>query len=175
MDRLIGATNAFNDKINLVRSQLTGKFDTIPNTAEQYKAANTAWAIIGDGNYGEGSAREHAALQPRFLGCKLVLSRSFARIHETNLKKQGVLPLVFANPADYDRIGESSRLSTLDLAELAPERPVHVRVTNQAGSFVIECTHTMSANQIGWFKAGSALNSLKVGVSDSVHPSTSGV
>jgi aconitate hydratase len=117
------------------------------------------WAVVGDENYGEGSSREHAAMSPRYLGCAMVLVRSFARIHETNLKKQGILPLTFADPADYDRIDADDRLSVTGLAGLTPGRPVTVTLTKRDGRTVqIRANHTLTAEHIEWFKAGSALN-----------------
>jgi len=116
------------------------------------------WAAIGDENMGEGSSREHAAMEPRFRGCRLTLARSFARIHETNLKKQGVLALTFADPADYDRIGEDDRLGTQGLADIAPNQAVTVTVTTSDGDvWTFQGNHTMNDEQIGWFRAGSAL------------------
>jgi aconitate hydratase len=116
------------------------------------------WAAVGDENMGEGSSREHAAMEPRFRGCLMTLARSFARIHETNLKKQGVLALTFADPADYDRIGEDDRLGTQGLADIAPNQPVTVTVTKPGGEmWTFEANHTMNDEQIGWFRAGSAL------------------
>jgi aconitase A len=155
---LIGATNAFTGKVNEIKNFSTGKVDTIPNVGFDYKAKNIPWAIIADSNYGEGSAREHAAMQPRFLGCKMVISRSFARIHETNLKKQGILPLTFKNPSDYERIPEDALLSTRGLESLAPDSRVVLIVKSGTDTFEVELLHTMSTDQIGWFKAGSALN-----------------
>ncbi|KAJ2999504.1 aconitate hydratase [Globomyces sp. JEL0801] len=156
---LIGATNAYNGKVNLITNELSGKEDTIPNVAFDYKAKNIPWAIIADWNYGEGSAREHAAMQPRYLGCKVVITRSFARIHETNLKKQGILPLVFKNPDDYDLIPQGSLLSTKGITNLAPQSPVKLIVKpKDQDSFEIDLIHTMSEDQIDFFKAGSALN-----------------
>lgn len=156
---LIGATNAFNSKVNSTFNECSKQYDTIPNTAFQYKKEGIPWAVIADWNYGEGSAREHASLQPRFLGCKTVISRSFARIHETNLKKQGILPLTFRDPADYDLIEEGSVLSTVGLSELSPGSVISLRVVQRDGSeIMLSLVHSMSIDQILWFKAGSALN-----------------
>ena len=117
---------------------------------------------VGDENYGEGSSREHAAMEPRFMGAKAVIVRSFARIHETNLKKQGVLPLTFADPATYEEVGELDRISVLGLARLAPDQPVRCRIRRPDGSTLdFECTHTLSEEHIGWFRAGSALNLIR--------------
>jgi aconitate hydratase len=120
------------------------------------------WIVIGDENYGEGSSREHAAMSPRYLGCKVVIVRSFARIHETNLKKQGILPLTFAKASDYELFEQADRLTVRGLAALAPGKPVEVVIHKPGGKTVsIQCHHTMTDEQIGWFKAGSALNALK--------------
>ncbi|KAJ3123230.1 aconitate hydratase [Physocladia obscura] len=164
---LIGAVNAFSGKVNSVVDEFTGKEDTIPNVARNYKAKHAAWTVIGDWNYGEGSAREHAALQPRYLGCPLIISRSFARIHETNLKKQGVIPITFANPDDYDLIREGSAISTIGLTELAPGSSISLKVKSRDGSDATEIpmAHTLSADQIAWIKAGSALNLIRNQVS----------
>ncbi len=116
----IGAINAENGKANSVRNQLTGEYGSVPDVARAYKAAKVPWIVLGDENYGEGSSREHAAIEPRYLGGRAVLTRSFARIHETNLKKQGILPLTFANPADYDRISGDDRITIEGLRSLAP-------------------------------------------------------
>ncbi|KAJ3184367.1 aconitate hydratase [Gaertneriomyces sp. JEL0708] len=156
---LIGATNAFNGQVNSVRNFITGSEDTIPNVARHYKAEGIPWVVVADSNYGEGSAREHAALQPRYLGCRAIVSRSFARIHETNLKKQGILPLTFADPADYDRIPENATISTRGLVDITPGSQVVLIVSPASGApFEVNVCHTMSADQIEWFKAGSALN-----------------
>jgi aconitate hydratase len=121
------------------------------------------WCAVGDANYGEGSSREHAAMEPRYRSGAVILARSFARIHETNLKKQGILPLTFYDPATYDEIGERDRISLLDLAALAPDRPVQCRITKPGGSTVgFSCTHTFSAEQIAWFAAGGALNLIRL-------------
>lgn len=134
----------------------------IPEVARHYKQENQPWVVIGDTNYGEGSSREHAAMSPRFLGCKAVIVRSFARIHETNLKKQGILPFTFANPADYARIKLYDRVSISDLHKLEPEKTVTMVITHTDGSKEeIELIHTMTQEQIEWFKAGSALNLIK--------------
>jgi aconitate hydratase len=120
------------------------------------------WCAVGDTNYGEGSSREHAAMEPRFRGGVVILARSFARIHETNLKKQGILPLTFADPAVYDEIGERDRISLFDLGALTPDRPVQCRITKPDGSTVgFSCTHTFGADQLEWFAAGSALNVIR--------------
>ncbi len=144
------------------KNQLTGAVEPLPEIARAYHAAGRRWAFIGDSNTGEGSSREHAAMEPRYRGCVLALARSFARIHETNLKKQGVLALTFDDGDDYDRIGEDDRLAVRRLAELAPGRPVRVEVTTSQGTvWGFAGRHTLSADQIEWFRAGSALNVIR--------------
>jgi aconitate hydratase len=157
---LIGAINSENGKANSVRNVITGQYAGVPEVARSYKSAGLGWVVIGDENYGEGSSREHAALEPRFLGGKVILTKSFARIHETNLKKQGMLPLCFAKAEDYDRISPTDRISILKLGEqLQPGKNVTLAIKKSDGStFNVECTHTMNSSQIEWFKAGSALN-----------------
>ncbi len=159
---LIGAVNAFNGETNKVKNQLTGEYGEVPATARAYKAAGKRWVIVGDENYGEGSSREHAAMEPRHLGCAAVIVRSFARIHETNLKKQGILPLTFVDPADYDKVQEDDRFDIRGLADLAPGRDLSVTLTHGDGSTdTFPVAHTMTEEQISWFKAGSALNKIK--------------
>lgn len=159
---LIGAVNAFNESTNSVKNQLTGEYGPVPATQRQYKSEGIPTIVVGDHNYGEGSSREHAAMEPRFLGVKAVLVKSFARIHETNLKKQGMLGLTFANEADYDKIQEDDTINFLDLDEFAPDKSLHLEFVHADGSKdVIEAQHTYNAQQIGWFKAGSALNLIK--------------
>jgi len=155
----LGAVSAYHDGIvGEGKNQLTGGMLGFPDIAKAYHEADVAWAAIGDENMGEGSSREHAAMEPRFRGCVMTLARSFARIHETNLKKQGILALTFADPADYARIGEDDRLGTRGLADLAPNEPVTVTVTKPDGDvWTFAANHTMNDDQIGWFKAGSAL------------------
>jgi len=156
---LIGATNAENGEANKVKNQLTGEFGPVPTVARAYKAKGVPWVVLGDENYGEGSSREHAALEPRHLGGRAIIVKSFARIHETNLKKQGMLPLTFANPADYDRISGDDRLSILGLNNITPGKPLTVHVKSKSGKeFDIQVNHTFNEGQIEWFKAGSALN-----------------
>ncbi len=158
----IGATNAFTGEIGKGTNVLTNeKGVPYPEVAKSYKAKGQGWVVIGDENYGEGSSREHAAMSPRFLGCKAIIVRSFARIHETNLKAQGVLPLTFADPTAYDQIGENDRLSITGLGKLAPGSDISLVVKSDKGSKTFAVKHTMTAQQIAWFKAGSALNSLK--------------
>jgi len=159
---LSGAVNAENGKTNCVKNIVTGVEDEVPKTARYYKANNVPWVVIGDQNYGEGSSREHAALCPRHLGGVAVIVRSFARIHETNLKKQGILPLTFADPADYDKIQPHHRVN-INLENFAPGTQLTLTVTDPSNgtSFPVTLNHTFNAGQIGWFKAGSALNLMK--------------
>jgi aconitate hydratase len=156
---LIGAVNDFNGKTNLVKNQLTGDYGEVPATARNYKAAGKGSVVVGDENYGEGSSREHAAMEPRHLNVKAILVRSFARIHETNLKKQGMLAITFANPLDYDKIMEEDMIDIIGLKEMAPGKPLTV-VLHHAGGKTDEfpVNHTYNKNQIEWFKAGAALN-----------------
>jgi len=159
---LIGAVNAFGEAINQVTNQLDGSKGEVPQVARAYKAAGLKWVVIGDENYGEGSSREHAAMEPRHLGGAAVIVRSFARIHETNLKKQGLLPLTFARGADYDKVREDDRIDLIGLAKLAPGKPVTMVLNHKDGTkeeVVLE--HTFTDEQISWFKAGSALNKIK--------------
>ncbi|MBK6342564.1 MAG: aconitate hydratase [Flavobacteriales bacterium] len=159
---LIGATNAFNGETDKVKSQLTGEYGPVPATQRGYKAAGVPSIIVGDHNYGEGSSREHAAMQPRHLGVSAVLVKSFARIHETNLKKQGMLALTFSNEADYDRIQEDDRIDFTDLTAFAPGKPLTLVFKHKGGSSdTIACNHTYNAQQIEWFKAGGALNIIR--------------
>ncbi|MBE0642510.1 MAG: aconitate hydratase [Bacteroidetes bacterium] len=154
----IGAINEYNGVPNKVKNQITGEYDEVPNVARAYKAAGDGWVVIGDENYGEGSSREHAAMEPRHLGGKAIIVKSFARIHETNLKKQGMLPLTFADPADYAKIQEDDRIK-LDVASLAPATQMTMTVMHADGSSdTVMLNHTMNAQQIEWFHAGSALN-----------------
>jgi aconitate hydratase len=159
---LIGAVNSFNDETNKVKNQLDGSYGEVPATARAYKAANVPSIVVGDHNYGEGSSREHAAMEPRHLGVRAVLVKSFARIHETNLKKQGMLGLTFANEADYDKIQEDDTFNFIDLNEFAPNKPLTIEVVHKDGSKdVIKANHTYNEQQIEWVKAGSALNLIK--------------
>ncbi|KAH6565722.1 hypothetical protein BASA62_007080 [Batrachochytrium salamandrivorans] len=156
---LIGAINIANNEANSVKNLLTDKFEAVPKTARDYKAKGMKWIVIGDQNYGEGSSREHAALEVRHLGGVAVIVRSFARIHETNLKKQGMLPLTFADPKDYDRVDPTDKVSILGLTTFSPGKPLTLRAKKQDGSSIdIKLNHTFNAGQIDWFKAGSALN-----------------
>jgi len=159
---LTGAVNAFGGDTNNVKNQLTGAYGEVPAVARAYKAAGVPTVVVGDSNYGEGSSREHAAMQPRFLGVAAVLVKSFARIHETNLKKQGMLGLTFANESDYDLIQEDDRFHFVDLADFAPGKPLTIEVEHADGSKdTIMANHTYNAQQIDWFRAGSALNLIK--------------
>ncbi len=164
----LGAVNAFSAAdgseyaTGQGKSQIDGSVKPFPELAEDYHAAGIRWVVIGDENMGEGSSREHAAMEPRFRNGVVALARSFARIHETNLKKQGMLPLTFCDPADYDRIGEDDRIAVRGLASLAPEKPVLVEVTRPGGETIsFHADHTFSSDQIEWFKAGSALNIIR--------------
>lgn len=161
---LIGAVNAFNQKTNNVKNQLTGEYGEVPAVQRAYKAAGVPSIVVGDHNYGEGSSREHAAMEPRHLGVKAVLVKSFARIHETNLKKQGMLALTFANEADYDKIQENDTINFLDLKEFAPGKQLTLEFVHADGSKdIIMANHTYNEGQIGWFVAGSALNLIAAG------------
>jgi aconitate hydratase len=155
----LGAINAFTGKAGETKNLFTGEYKKVAEVAREYKAKNTGWVVVGDENYGEGSSREHAAMEPRHLGGKAIIVRSFARIHETNLKKQGMLPLTFANPADYDKIQEDDRISLIGVKELAPGSTIKMIMKHADGTTdEAILNHTMNENQIAWFKAGSALN-----------------
>ncbi len=159
---LIGAINAFTEETNSVKDLLSGEYGEVPAVARHYKAEGLRWVVVGDENYGEGSSREHAAMCPRHLGCAAVIVRSFARIHETNLKKQGVLPLTFIDPADYDKVQEGDRMDIIGLADLAPNQPVTMVLHHaDGGKDEVMLNHTMTEEQIAWFVAGSALNKIK--------------
>lgn len=154
----IGAINAFNNKMNSVKNLLTGNYDEVPKVARDYKAKGIGWIVAGEENYGEGSSREHAAMEPRFLGGKVIIVKSFARIHETNLKKQGMLPLTFLNPGDYEKIREDDKF-TLNISEFNEEKPLHLTINHSDNTAeIIELNHSFNKQQIEWFKAGSALN-----------------
>lgn len=156
---LMGAVNAFNGQTNHVWNCLTGTYEAVSAVAKQYKAADMASIVVAEENYGEGSSREHAAMEPRFLNVRVILAKSFARIHETNLKKQGMLALTFADKTDYDKIQEQDRISVTGLKEFAPGRPLQIVVTHKDGSTdIFAANHTYNEMQIRWFKAGSALN-----------------
>ncbi len=159
---LIGAVNKFNGETNKVKSQITGEYGEVPATQRTYKEAGIPTVVVGDHNYGEGSSREHAAMEPRHLGVKVVLVKSFARIHETNLKKQGMLGLTFANEADYEKILEDDTFNFIDLKDFAPNKDLTIEVVHADGSKdTIVANHTYNAQQIEWFKNGSALNLIK--------------
>jgi aconitate hydratase len=159
---LIGAVNFYNEKTDSVKNQLTGEYGPVPATQRAYKAAGIGSIVIGDENYGEGSSREHAAMEPRHLGVRAVLVKSFARIHETNLKKQGMLALTFVNKDDYDKILEDDIIDIVGLTEFAPNTPLTVVLHHNDGtSEEIAVNHTYNASQIGWFKAGGALNIIR--------------
>jgi aconitate hydratase len=159
---LIGAVNFYNEKTDSVKNQLTDEYGTVPNTQRAYKAAGIGTLVVGDENYGEGSSREHAAMEPRHLGVRAVLVKSFARIHETNLKKQGMLALTFANKADYDKILEDDTIDIEGLLTFAPNKSLQLVLNHADGSNeTIEVNHTYNAQQIEWFKAGGALNIIR--------------
>ena len=159
---LIGAVNAFNMKTDTVKNQLTGDYGAVPTTQRAYKAAGISTIVVGDHNYGEGSSREHAAMEPRHLGVAAVIVKSFARIHETNLKKQGMLGLTFAVESDYDKIQEDDTFNFVDLSAFSPGKPLTLEVVHADGSKEnISLNHTYNASQIEWFEAGSALNLIK--------------
>ena len=159
---LIGAVNAFNDKTNFVKNQLDGVYTGVPDAQRAYKAAGIMTMVVGDHNYGEGSSREHAAMQPRHLGVAAVLVKSFARIHETNLKKQGMLGLTFANESDYDLIQEDDSFNFVDIADFQAGKPLSIEISHADGTKdTIKVNHTYNASQIAWFRAGSALNVIK--------------
>ncbi len=162
---LIGAVNAFNDKTDSVKNQMTGEYAGVPVVQRAYKAQNIGSIVVGDENYGEGSSREHAAMEPRHLGVKVVLVKSFARIHETNLKKQGMLGITFANPADYDKIKEDDTIDVLGLTTFAPGVQLTIALTHADGSKEeFKVNHSYNAQQIEWFKAGGALNIIRASV-----------
>jgi aconitate hydratase len=162
---LIGATNFFNEKVNSVKNGLTGEHDEVPKVQRSYKAKGIGSIVVGDENYGEGSSREHAAMEPRFLGVRAILVKSFARIHETNLKKQGMLALTFSNKEDYNKILEDDRIDIVGLTAFAPEKPLTLVLNHIDGKKeTITVNHTYNASQIEWFKSGSALN--KMGTDD---------
>jgi aconitate hydratase len=160
---LTGAVNFFNEETDKVKNQLTGAYDAVPAVQRHYKKEGIPTIVVGDENYGEGSSREHAAMEPRHLGVVAILVKSFARIHETNLKKQGMLALTFANPADYDKVQEDDTIDIIDLENFAPNTPLTIRLTHGDGSTEeITVNHTYNTGQIEWFRAGSALNLIKL-------------
>jgi len=159
---LIGAVNYFNEKTNQVKNHLTGEYGPLPETQRAYKAAGVGSIIVGDENYGEGSSREHAAMEPRHLGVRGVLVKSFARIHETNLKKQGMLALTFDNKDDYDKIMEDDTIDITGLTSFTVNKPLVIHLNHSDGtseSFLVN--HTYNEQQIEWFKAGAALNIIR--------------
>lgn len=159
---LLTAVNSMNGEMNKVQNVTTGEWGAVPATARDYKAKGVQWVVVGDENYGEGSSREHAALEPRHLGGRAIIVRSFARIHETNLKKQGMLPLTFADSADYDKIDGSDKISIVGLKSFAPGKPLQAIIKKKDGKEVkIWLNHTFNEQQIEWFKSGSALNRMK--------------
>jgi len=159
---LLGAVNAFNDQVGKAKNMLTNKIENCAQIAREYKKQNISWVIVGDENYGEGSSREHAAMTPRYLGCVAVIAKSFARIHETNLKKQGVLALTFDNLEDYDKIHEDDVISINQLNEISPGKPVECNIlhTNENSEKII-LNHSFNDSQTEWFRAGSAMNVLR--------------
>ncbi|HJQ93128.1 MAG TPA: aconitate hydratase, partial [Candidatus Thermoplasmatota archaeon] len=157
-----GVVNAFTGESGTGKDPLDGETRTYPDIAKHLHAEGVAWCAVGDENYGEGSSREHAAMEPRHLNGAAIIARSFARIHETNLKKQGMLPLTFANPADYERVQEDDRVAILGLAQMAPGKTLDVELRHKDGKVDrIQAKHTFSADQVEWFRAGSALNLLR--------------
>jgi aconitate hydratase len=164
---LIGALNAFNMETNTVKNQLTGAYGEVPQVARAYKSHGIGSVVIGDENYGEGSSREHAAMEPRHLGVRAIIVKSFARIHETNLKKQGMLALTFTNKEDYDKVQEDDTIDIIGLMELTPGEPVTMVLNHADGSKdEIQLSHTYNSQQIEWFRAGGALNVIRRDVSE---------
>jgi aconitate hydratase len=165
----LGAVNAFTDAVGEGKDVRDGSIDTFPNLAKKYSEAGIRWVAVGDRNYGEGSSREHAAMEPRFRGGVVIITRSFARIHETNLKKQGLVPLTFADPATYDLIGEDDRINVLDLPPV-PGRDVRCEIVKPDGTVIpFDGKHTFSPEQVEWFRAGSALNVVRRKVAEGQH------
>jgi aconitate hydratase len=159
---LIGAVNYFSDKTDSVKNQLTHEYGTVPGTQRAYKAAGIGTIVVGDENYGEGSSREHAAMEPRHLGVRAILVRSFARIHETNLKKQGMLALTFADKDDYDKVQEDDTIDIIGLTDFKPGKPLAIVLNHKNGTkHEISANHTYNEPQIEWFKAGGALNVIR--------------
>lgn len=155
----LGAINAENGKANSVKNQLTNQLAPVHDTALAYQKAGLRWVVVGESNFGEGSARESAAVSPRHLGAAAIIVKSFARIHETNLKKQGLLALTFENESDYDKISSDDRISIVGLKDFAPNKPLTCRVKRADGSVLeLKLKHSFNENQIAYFKAGSALN-----------------
>jgi aconitate hydratase len=159
---LIGAVNYFNNATDTVKNSITGEYGSVPGTARAYKAAGLGSVVIGDENYGEGSSREHAAMEPRHLGVRAIIVKSFARIHETNLKKQGMLGLTFADKADYDKIQEDDVMDIVGLKDFAAGKQLTLVLQHKDGKQdKIKLNHTYNQQQIEWFKAGSALNLIR--------------
>ena len=159
---LIGAINFFNEKTDGVKNQLTGEYGTVPLTQRAYKAAGIGSLVVGDENYGEGSSREHAAMEPRHLGVSAVLVKSFARIHETNLKKQGMLALTFSNKEDYTKIQEDDNIDIVGLTSFTPGKPLELVLNHKDGSTeTLNVLHSYNEQQIEWFKSGGALNVIR--------------
>jgi aconitate hydratase len=159
---LLGAVNAFSGKVGTGKNILNNKFEPLPQIARLYKSKGIDWVIVGDNNYGEGSSREHAAMTPRYLGCRVIIAKSFARIHETNLKKQGMLALTFSDEKDYDKIKECDKVSISGLKYLKEGNPIMCRLRHQDGKTEeIKLIHSFNAAQINWFYAGSALNMIR--------------
>jgi aconitate hydratase len=162
---LIGEVNLFNEKTDNVKNQLTGEYQSVPKVQRVYKAQGIGSIVVGDENYGEGSSREHAAMEPRHLGVRAVLVKSFARIHETNLKKQGMLALTFNDKNDYEKIQENDTIDILGLTSFAPNQPLTLVLHHADGSKEeISVNHTYNEQQIEWFKAGGALNIIRASV-----------
>ena len=160
---LIGAVNYFNEKTDTVKNQLTGEYGPVPATQRAYKAAGIGTVVVGDENYGEGSSREHAAMEPRHLGVRVILVKSFARIHETNLKKQGMLAITFADPNDYNKVQEDDVIDIVGLTEFVPGKQLTVVLHHTDGrQDSLPVNHTYNEQQIEWFKAGAALNIIKM-------------
>jgi aconitate hydratase len=159
---LIGAVNFFNDQTDSVKSQVTGEYGPVPATQRQYKQLGIGTVVVGDENYGEGSSREHAAMEPRHLGVRAIVVKSFARIHETNLKKQGMLALTFADKEDYNKVQEDDTIDIVGLTEFTPGKPLTMLLHHRDGSVDnIIVNHTYNESQIEWFKAGGALNVIR--------------
>jgi aconitate hydratase len=159
---LLGAVNAFNDQVGQAKNILSNEIENCAQIARQYKKQNISWVIVGDNNYGEGSSREHAAMTPRFLGCKVVIAKGFARIHETNLKKQGILALTFDNSNDYEKIHEDDQVSIIKLSDISPGKSVECNILHaDKTSENILLNHSYNDLQIEWFKTGSAMNFLR--------------
>ena len=160
---LTGATNFFNEKTNLVKNQNNGKYGEVPEVARSYKTEGVGTIVVGGENYGEGSSREHAAMEPRHLGVRAILVKSFARIHETNLKKQGMLALTFNNKEDYEKIKEDDTFNLIDLESFSIDRKLKLKIIHDDSTVdIILCNHTYNKTQIEWFKAGSALNLIRL-------------